>query len=422
MNHVFVITPFIWEGGPWRGKRTVYAILEGFQRAGYQVHVITATNRRQRTEQQWENIHIHYFHPPWTPSHPPYDAFHSFLTHIAQEQNPWRRHLTFRLFWLHFVWGAARKAQEIARQYPPTFLYGINNPGIPPAWKVARAWNVPFFARIMGSPIIQWMNSPIKLYLARFDELLAFKLPSQALIITDDGTISQEDIHTHLHIPYDRIWLLRNGINKTPFLLGPSREEARQVLGLSPDIPIILWVSQLVSWKHPERLIHALPAILAHHPQTQTIILGDGPLRPDLEQLAHSLGIHDRVQFHGFVPRTQLPLYFHAADIFTAFYDYANIGNSTLEAMLSGLPIVALANGHTDQVVQHLQTGWLIPPHQLDQIPIAINTLLDDPSLRLQLGKQAAQKADDMLWTWEERIDHEIQLIESTLAQTRSNP
>ena len=90
--------------------------------------------------------------------------------------------------------------------------------------------------------------------------------------------------------------------------------------------------------------------------------------------------------------------------------------------MLSGLPIVALANGHTDQVVQHLQTGWLIPPHQLDQIPIAINTLLDDPSLRLQLGKQAAQKADDMLWTWEERIDHEIQLIESTLAQTRSNP
>ncbi len=415
MKSVLVITPFIWEGGPWRGKRTVYAILEGFQRAGYQVHVVTATNRLGLYEDVWEGLHIHYFHPAVAPGAGKFDAFNSFLTQISRDQNTGRRHLSFRLFWLSFVWGAAQRAGEIALAHPPTFLYGINNLGIPPAWWVARKNRIPFFARIMGSPIMQWIDSPIKLYIVRFDELLAFKLPSQAIIVTDDGTISTTDIHDYLGIPRERIWLLRNGIDKSIFQQGPSREEARKMLELPLNAPILLWVSQLVNWKHPERLLQALPVILSQYPETFTVILGDGPLRSQLESLSQELGIAHSVRFDGFVAREKLPVYFHAADIFTAFYDYANIGNSTLEAMLCGLPVVALDNGHTADVVHHGENGFLIPPDQLDRIAQTLLCLVQDTSLRRRLGQEAAQRAGTMLLTWEERIDKEIAMIEAAL-------
>ncbi len=415
MKNILVITPFIWEGGPWRGKRTVYALLEGFQRAGYDVHVVTATNRPGLGEDEWQGIHIHYFRPAIAPGAGQFDAFHSFLTHISQNRGAWRRHLSFRAFWLSFVWGAARRAKEVARKHPPILLYGINNPGIPPAWRVARSLGLPLFSRIMGSPITQWRGSRLTLYLARFDELLAFKLPSRAIIVTDDSTISAQDIHQQLGVTPERIWLLRNGIDKAVFQQTFDKKALRRTMNLPPQAPLILWVSQLVNWKHPERLLDALPAVLARAPETRVLILGDGPMRGELETLARRLGVADAVRFEGFVARDRLAAYFHAADIFTAFYDYGNIGNSTLEAMLCGLPVAALDNGRTAEVVHHGENGMLIPPDQLEQIPEALLTLLQDDALRAQMGANAARYADENLFTWEERIDREIARIEEML-------
>jgi glycosyltransferase involved in cell wall biosynthesis len=415
MKNVLVITPFIWEGGPWRGKRTVYAILQGFQRAGYQVHVVTATNRPSLDDEVWEGLHIHYFRPAIAPGAGEFDAFHSFLTQISQGGSAWRRHLNFRLFWLSFVWGAARRAAQVARKHPPEFLYGVNNPGIPPAWRVARALNVPLFSRIMGSPITQWQGSRLTLYLARFDELLAFKLPARAIIVTDDGTISADDIHRQLGAPRERIWMFRNGIEKSLFQSDFDKRALRRQLDLPQDAKIILWTSQLVNWKHPERLFNALPAVLARAPETRALILGDGPMRGYLETLSQQLGINHAVRFDGFVSRGKLPAYFHAADIFTAFYDYANIGNSTLEAMLSGLPVVTLDNGHTADMVRRGETGLLVNPNHLQDIPNALLTLLQDDDLRTQMGQNAARFADEQLFTWEERIDNEIAMIEERL-------
>ncbi|RUA17643.1 MAG: hypothetical protein DSY55_01790 [Clostridia bacterium] len=415
MKNVLVITPFIWEGGPWRGKRTVYAILQGFQRAGYDVHVVTATNRPGLHEDDWQGLHIHYFHPAVAAGGGEFDAFHSFLSQVAQGKSPWRRHLNFRLFWLSFVWGAERRAREVARQHPPAFLYGVNNPGIPPAWRVARALGVPFFSRIMGSYLPQRSGSRLLLYLARFDELLAFKLPATALIVTEDGQASAQDIHQRLGAPLERIWLFRNGIDKAVFQQGGDKTASRKALGMPQNAKIILWVAQLVPIKHPERLLNALPDVLAQAPHTHVVIVGDGPVRDEMTRLASALGVADAVRFEGFVDRSVLPTYFQAADVFIALSDYGNIGNSTLEAMLSGLPVVALDNGHTAEVVRHRETGLLVPPDQLQQLPDALLTLLQDDALRAQMGADAARYTDKILLTWEERIDREITQIESII-------
>jgi len=158
-----------------------------------------------------------------------------------------------------------------------------------------------------------------------------------------------------------------------------------------------------------------LPTIMAQVPETRVLILGDGPTRSELEMLAQQLEIGEAVRFDGFVSRDKLPAYFHAADIFTAFYDYGNIGNSLLEAMLSGLPVVALDNGHTADMVRRGETGLLVDPNHLQAIPNALLTLLQDDDLRTQMGQNAARFADEQLFTWEERIDNEIAMIEERL-------
>jgi glycosyltransferase involved in cell wall biosynthesis len=417
MPNVLFITPFIWETGPWRGKPTVHNIIRGFQRAGYEVHVVTCTNKPQPTDTIWEGVHLHYFRLPFSPAGLEFDAFHSFLTQVSQAASPWRRHLTFRWLWLQFVWFGWRRAAQVARQWPPAFTYGVNNPGIPIAYRVGRQLGVPNFSRIMGSPIMRWLNSPLRLYLARFDELLAFKLPAEALIITDDGTISAEDIREGLGIPSERIWMFRNGIDKVLFTSGPARSQMRTDLGFAPDAKVLLWVSQLVNWKRVDRIIDAMPQVAARCPEVQLVILGDGPDRPLLEAQAKRLGVDHLIRFAGSVVREELPHYFRSADVFTAFYDYGNISNSLLEAMLSGNAVVALNNGHTADVVKHMENGLLVDPECLSDIPDALTRILTDDTLRERLRRAAATYANETLLTWEERIDQELRQIQEIVGQ-----
>ncbi len=417
MKNILFVTPFIWEGGPWKGKPTVYNIIRGFQQAGYAVHVVTATNKAGPEDLLWEGVHIHYFRIPIAPGGMKFDAFHSFLTQLSQAASPWQRHLTFRLMWLQFVLLGMRRAAQVARHWPPVFAYGVNNPGIPIAYWVSRRMGVPTFSRIMGSPIVQWLSSPVRLYLARFDELLAFKLPAEALIVTDDGTISEAEIRDQLRVPTTRIWVWRNGIDKAAFTSGPPKAQLRAELGLPADAKVLLWVAQLVNWKRTDRIINAMPEVAARCPEVRLLIVGDGPDRPNLEAQARRLQVEHLVRFEGFVPRENLPRYFRCADVFTALYDYSNVSNTLLEAMLSGNAVVALNNGHTADVITHLENGLLIEPERISDIPAALVQVLLDDELHERLGRNAAAYAKRSLFTWDERIEREIREIEEIVSR-----
>lgn len=418
MPCILFISPFIWEGGPHKGKPTIYYIMQGFLRAGYEVHVVTATNKPGLRESEFEGLHIHYFHIPFNPVKFKYDALESFLTLVRNEALPWQQHVRYRLFWLQFVVFGTYHALKIARQCNPVLSYGIMNSGIFVAYLVSRRRRIPNFSRITGSYILNYLRSPLKLWLARFDEYLAFKLPCSGLIVTADGSISADEIHMQLDIPRERIWLLRNGIDKSAFLPAQGRDQARFALGLPPQAKIILSVSQLVDVKRVDRLIKAAVQIVATQPDAYFVIVGNGPERGVLEQLVHSLQLESFVRFEGFVAREELPVYFHAADVFAAFYPHSNISNSLLEAMLCGNAIVTLNNGHTGDVIRHLDNGYMVEPEHLEDIPQALIRVLTDDALRQNLGRAAAAWADCNLLTWEERIDREIAEIEAICART----
>jgi glycosyltransferase involved in cell wall biosynthesis len=432
-RRVLVVTPFVWEGGMGRGKPTVYYTLRGFQHAGYEVHVVTATHRRDQVAESCDGLHVHYFHIPIAVGPFAFDAWHSFLTLVRAEPSAVLRHARFRLWWLQFVVLGVRRALAVARAHPPAFTYGVNNPGIPVTWWVARRLGVPTFGRIMGSEIAQLAGvdrddpaatrrrpdpaTAVKLALARFDELLAFKLPTDALIVTDDGQIGPRTVIHWLGVPADRLWLWRNGIDLDRFRGAPDRDGARRELGIDRGRPVVLWVSQLIDWKQPHLLVDALPAVVAAAPEALCVVVGDGPARGEMERRAAALGVGDRVRFAGFVDQSRVPLYYRAADVFVACYRRANVSNTLLEAMASGLAVVTLDNGRTREVVRHEENGLLVDPAHPETLGPAVARVLADPALRAALGQGASHWARDHLDTWDERIAREVRGIEAILAR-----
>ena len=147
---------------------------------------------------------------------------------------------------------------------------------------------------------------------------------------------------------------------------------------------LVISVGRLVYYKGFEYLIRAMSQV-----QGKLLIVGDGPLRRDLIQLSRTLGIEDKVIFVGEIQNDAVTPYYHASDVF-ALASVARseaFGIVQIEAMAARLPVV---NTNLDSGVPfvslHAQTGLTVLPQDSGALAKAINTLLDDPQLRRQLG------------------------------------
>jgi glycosyltransferase involved in cell wall biosynthesis len=154
---------------------------------------------------------------------------------------------------------------------------------------------------------------------------------------------------------------------------------------------LVLSVGRLVYYKGFEYLIRAMTQV-----RGKLLIIGNGPLRGKLHELAASLGVRDKVIFAGEIQNEQVVPYYHAADVF-ALASVARseaFGIVQIEAMAAGLPVVntSLDSG-VPFVSLHEQTGLTVPPANSWALAGAINRLLDDPDLRRSLGNAARLRA-----------------------------
>ena len=136
------------------------------------------------------------------------------------------------------------------------------------------------------------------------------------------------------HFGYRRpVKLLHNGVRLEAFLRARSSPE-----GTSP--PTVITVSRLVPKNGVDILIRALPEIRKSFPDVRCHILGSGPERPRIEELARTLGVVSAVTFFGDVPHGDVPRYLAAADVFVRPARSEGMGNAFIEALAAGLPVV----------------------------------------------------------------------------------
>ena len=147
----------------------------------------------------------------------------------------------------------------------------------------------------------------------------------------------------------------------------------------------IVTVGRLVPWKQIDRLIEALAEIDG----AGLVIVGDGPERSRLEDLARANNLNDRVYFAGHKSREETYGLMTACDIFVLNSSYEGFPHVVLEAMFAGLPVVATAVGGTPELVRDGENGVLIAPSATGTLANILLKLLSSSEERLRLAQGA---------------------------------
>lgn len=183
------------------------------------------------------------------------------------------------------------------------------------------------------------------------------------------------------------------GIDPVRVKVLPNTFDARFLPGPKPDYlidryaardkKVLMTVSRLAAgdeYKGHDRVIRALPRILADRPEVIYLIVGDGDDRPRLEALARECKVAEKVRFSGLVPDEQLPDHMRLADVFVMPSTGEGFGIAFLEAVASGVAVIA---GNRDGSVDALCDGALgtvIDPDNCEELVSAIHATLDRPA------------------------------------------
>jgi glycosyltransferase involved in cell wall biosynthesis len=188
--------------------------------------------------------------------------------------------------------------------------------------------------------------------------------------------------YERIGVPAGRFTTVANGI--APLVDRMPRAQARRVLGLGDEQPVVVTVGRLTHMKAQWQLIDAVPDLVVRFPDLAVVLLGDGPLRDALVERSSALGVAHAVRFPGHRPDARLLL--AAADVFVLPSRYEGMPLAALEAMEAGLPVVATRVVGSDEVVVDGVTGALVRYGRPAELGAALATLLADPGLRRRQG------------------------------------
>lgn len=183
--------------------------------------------------------------------------------------------------------------------------------------------------------------------------------------------------------------LISNGVDDMFFHSIPeeAKRSLREKLGIPSEGKVILSVSRLVEKNGLFHLIEAC-ARLEKDLHAYLVLIGEGPLREDLQRFAKSQGFEERVIFKGSVPHAELPMYYAMSDVFARPSLSEGLGNVFLEAMAAGAPVVATQTGGIIDIVIDKETGMLCSVGNIGEIAQAIKSLLVYPEKAEHIRKQ----------------------------------
>ncbi|GGJ63954.1 glycosyltransferase involved in cell wall biosynthesis [Anoxybacillus voinovskiensis] len=163
-------------------------------------------------------------------------------------------------------------------------------------------------------------------------------------------------------------------------------------------------------------LIKAFAMIHQQYPNTNLLIVGDGPQRQEYEQLVETLGICHVTTFTGRVPNTEVPNYINQMDIFAvpSTEDSESFGVAAVEAMACGVPVVVSNVGGLPEVVKKDITGLIVPKENPEALAAAFQKLLGDTDLRHRMGRNGIQHVKEH-YDWIDNANGMLKLYEKTL-------
>jgi colanic acid/amylovoran biosynthesis glycosyltransferase len=269
-----------------------------------------------------------------------------------------------------------------------------------------QQWDKPCVVSFHGADVAH--KQDIKDYPAKL-RLLFDAVP---LVLARSQSLAERLIH--LGCPSEKLRINRTGIplNDFPFVdRQPPRDGKWRVVQ----------ACRLIPKKGVATSLRAFAIFKKDNPKAEFFIAGKGPLQPELEMLAGGLGILRDVHFVGFLSQRRLldlyassHLFLHPSEI-SANQDQEGVPNSVLEAMATGLPVVATRHGGIPEAVDHGRTGLLVAEEDHVGLANAMQEIIHSPDLLRQMGARAHAIVVDR-FEQDVQIDHLESFYEEAIA------
>ena len=202
----------------------------------------------------------------------------------------------------------------------------------------------------------------------------------------------QLEAQRRLYLPPARLPVIYNGVDIERFRRRESGAQVRRALGLDPTHVVVGMFARLVPQKNPLGFIEAAQSLLPDFPDARFLVVGEGPVRTELERKIEELGLQGKVLLTGH--REDVPEILSACDIFCLPSLKEGFSNAVLEALAAGLPSVVTNVGGNAEAVEEGQSGLVIPPARPDALLGALGWLIGHPDERKKMGRQAALRAE----------------------------
>ncbi|MCF3940145.1 MULTISPECIES: glycosyltransferase [Gordonia] len=190
-----------------------------------------------------------------------------------------------------------------------------------------------------------------------------------------------------------KVTIIHNGVDPSEFDPRDDRSALADA-GVGEDHPVVGIVAAMRPEKDHTLFLEAASKVLQTLPDARFALVGDGPLRSDLERRARELGIDEAVVFTG--PRSDIPEVMRAIDVLVlCSYTVECFPMALLEAMAAGRPAVCTDVGGVGEMVVPGHTGYLIAPHDPAALAERLITLMSDADLRREMGSSARRRVED---------------------------
>lgn len=275
-------------------------------------------------------------------------------------------------------------------------------------------------ARIAGVPIVVhtvhgWAHNDRQHPLVRrfyvFLEQLTQHITDRLIVVSPRNT--EKGLADGIATP-EKYITIRSGIELNRFRQPVRpREAVRAELGIPPDAAVVGMVTRLSPQKAPLDFVKAVARVTERRPDVHFVVVGDGPLRAEVEAQVAAGGLVDRFHLTGL--RCDVPDLLHSFDIFALTSLWEGLPRVLTQAMAAGLAIVATAVDGNAEAVEDGVNGILTPPGEPQALAAALLRLLDDPTLAAEMGAVGRERSAE--FGARKMVDDIAELYETLLVE-----
>ncbi|MPZ76987.1 MAG: glycosyltransferase [Deltaproteobacteria bacterium] len=251
----------------------------------------------------------------------------------------------------------------------------------------ARMAGVPVVVHTFHGHVLHGYYGPAKSRLLRLMEKSLSSCTDRLLTVSEEV---KKELVAYGVAKAEQISVIPLGFDLEPFINSHAhRDEFRRELGFGREAKLVGIVGRLFPIKNHALFLESAARISANDSAARFVIVGDGELRPTLEERARDLGIADRIVFTGW--RRDLPRICADLNVLVVSSDNEGTPVSAIEAMASSCPVVATRVGGLPDLIRDHITGRLVAPRDAAALACAVTDLLQRPETANELGRRAME-------------------------------